>query len=320
MSANLPERVRRAAARVMERARRVRIDTDALAALASKLEASPTPPPVDPAHEFSGEPSDTVAFILALDAINFGSGYFPYLAKRPGLSGYRTVAISLKEHWVADGPWDARRLAALSPADCARLTGQEQGVPEIDELMSLFARALNDLGDFLLKRYDGDPTGPVTAANHSAVRLAEMLTEMPLYRDVAHYDGFEVPFYKRAQLTPADLAATFNGDGFGAFSDLDQLTLFADNLVPHVLRREGVLVYDAELESRVDAEELLEAGSPEEVEIRAGAVHAVECCVALLREAGGRITAQELDTVLWTRGQQPEIKAYPRHRTRTPYY
>jgi hypothetical protein len=143
---------------------------------------------------------------------------------------------------------------------------------------------------------------------------------MPLYRDVAHYDGFEVPFYKRAQLTPADLAATFNGDGFGAFSDLDQLTLFADNLVPHVLRREGVLVYDAELESRVDAEELLEAGSPEEVEIRAGAVHAVECCVALLREAGGRITAQELDTVLWTRGQQPEIKAYPRHRTRTPYY
>ena len=320
MSPDLPERVRLAAARVMERARVVRIDTDALSLLAGKLEAGPTSAQPDPAHQICGEPGDTVAFILALDAINFGSGYFPYLAKRPGLSGYRTVATSLKEQWETHGPWDARRLGVLSPADCARITGQELGVPEIDELMALFSRALNDLGEFLLKRFDGDPTGLVAAADRSAVRLAELLTEMPFYRDVARYDGFDVPFYKRAQLTPADLAATFKGDGYGAFSDLDQLTIFADNLVPHVLRREGVLIYDAELGSRIDAEVCLESGSPEEVEIRAGAVHAVECWVALLREAGVRTSPHELDTLLWTRGQQPEIKAFPRHRTRTTFY
>ena len=79
-------------------------------------------------------------------------------------------------------------------------------------------------------------------------------------------------------------------------------------------------MYSAELESRVDAEELLEAGSPEEVEIRAGAVHAVERCVAALRAAGVRTSARELDTALWTRGQLPEIKAHPRHRTRTTFY
>ncbi len=39
----------------------------------------------------------------------------------------------------------------------------------------------------------------------------------------------------------ADLAAAFRGQGPGRFRDLDRLTLFADNLVPHVLRREGVL-------------------------------------------------------------------------------
>ncbi len=304
----------------MKHAKAIRIDDAALSVLAEKLETGPSQPQLDPAHEFSGKPSDTVAFILALDAINFGSGYFPFLAKRPGMSGYRTVAASFKEGWEADGDWDARRLAAMSPAECARLTGQELGAPEIDELMSLYARALTDLGEFLLKRFDGDPTGPVAAADHSAVRLAEILTEMPFYRDVSRYDGFDAPFYKRAQLTPADLAASFDGEGYGAFSDLDRLTIFADNLVPHVLRREGVLVYGVALAARIDAGELIEAGSPEEVEIRAGAVHAVERCVAQLREAGVRTSARELDTLLWTRGQLPEFKAHPRNRTRTTFY
>ena len=76
--------------------------------------------------------------------------------------------------------------------------------------MSLFSRALNDLGKFLLKHFDGDPTAPIVAAKRSAAGLAESLLEMPLYRDVSHYAGFEVPFYKRAQLTSADLAAVFS--------------------------------------------------------------------------------------------------------------
>ena len=44
-------------------------------------------------------------------------------------------------------------------------------------------------------------------------------------------------FYKRAQILPADLALA----GVAQFADLDRLTLFADNLVPHVLRCDGVL-------------------------------------------------------------------------------
>ena len=186
--------------------------------------------------------------------------------------------------------------------------------------MSLFSRALNDLGEFLLNRFDGDPTGPIVSANHSAARLAETLIEMPLYRDVSHYAGFEVPFYKRAQLTSADLAAVFKGEGYGNFADLDQLTIFADNLVPHVLRREGVLVYAPALAAKIGAGELLEAGSPEEVEIRAAAVHAVDCCVGLMRKAEVKITARQLDMVLWTRGQLAAMKAHPRHRARTTNY
>jgi hypothetical protein len=304
----------------MERAQSVRIDTDALAALAVSLGASPKPPPIDPAHHFIGEPRETVAFILTLDAINFGSGYFPYLEKRPGCSGYLTIASALKERFETAGPWEAVQLCALRPEDLARCLGQELESPEVCELMTLFARALNDLGEFLLKQFDGDPLGPVVGARHSAARLVGILGEMPLYRDVSYYADFEVPFYKRAQLTAADLAAVFEGKGYGAFTDFDQLTLFADNLVPHVLRREGVLIYDDALAARIDNEQRLEAGSPEEVEIRAGAVHAVELCVARLHKAGVRSSAAQLDLALWTRGQRPEFKAYPRHRARTTNY
>ena len=55
----------------------------------------------------------------------------------------------------------------------------------------------------------------------------------------------DVPFYKRAQLTAADLSLAFDGKGLGSFEDLDQLTIFADNLVPHVLRVDKVLLYEA---------------------------------------------------------------------------
>jgi hypothetical protein len=39
-----------------------------------------------------------------------------------------------------------------------------------------------------------------------------------------------------------------------------------------------------------------------------------------MAHAGARTTAQQLDFLLWNRGQRAEIKAHPRHRTRTTFY
>ena len=41
--------------------------------------------------------------MLALDSINFGSGWFPTLRKRPGCSGYFTVAWALADRFRAAG-------------------------------------------------------------------------------------------------------------------------------------------------------------------------------------------------------------------------
>ncbi len=318
---NWLEQVRSSCQWVAERAVHVRIHQERIASYAQSLPLEQLARPQhDAASHYLGRGDDTVAFFVTLDSINFGSGYFPHLRKRPGMSGYFTVASSLRDHFEEHGPFRAQKLMQLTRADCTQIFGQDLDNEPIGVLMELFARALNDLGRYLLDRFAGSSVALVNEAARSAERLVELLAEMPYFRDVALYNGRQVPFLKRAQLTAADLAVAFDGQGPGRFDDLHCLTMFADNLVPHVLRMDGVLRYDDELARQISQQELLEAGSQSEVEIRACAVHAVELLVAELSTSGHEVTAAQLDYLLWNRGQHPHYKARPRHRTRTVYY
>ena len=317
------DQIRTATAEVARRARFVHLIETQLAPYAALLAASGLPTPVyDTAHHSRGDAADTVSFLLALDTVNFGSGYFPQLRKRPAMSGYYTVASSLKDRWERGGPLAGYELRAIDADDCTVLFGQEGNVGPVQELMALFAKSLNDLGMWLGNYYDDDPLGPIADADHSVARLIELVAEMPYFRDISSYEDLEVrvPLYKRAQLLAADLAIAFDGRGPGSFHDLDRLTLFADNLVPHVLRIDGLLGYDPGLLARIEREELIPAGSPEEIEIRAVAVHAVERIVSDLRASGTPTTARELDYLFWNRGQGAAYKALHRHRTRTVFY
>jgi hypothetical protein len=58
-------------------------------------------------------------------------------------------------------------------------------------------------------------------------------------------------------------------------------------------------------------------GSPEEVELRACAVHAVEL---LAGAGGGVLCSAEIDSVLWNRGRERHYKALPRPRSRSTAY
>ncbi len=129
-----------------------------------------------------------------------------------------------------------------------------------------------------------------------------------------------MPFYKRAQITCADLHLAAGGAWWGRFDDLARLTAFADNVVPHVLRCAGVLEYAPALAADLDAGRELAAGSEEEVEIRAAGVHAVELLAEIFRTQGRPATAMQVDQLLWHRGRAREIKARPSHRTRTSFY
>ncbi|MFP3900766.1 MAG: queuosine salvage family protein [Acidimicrobiia bacterium] len=304
--------IRSACAAVAGRAGRVRIDRDALDRLAATLR--PDDPPLLPEERPAGDDADVAATVVAWNAVNFGSGWFPHLRKRPGLSGARTLAAAFADHVEAAGPPTAQWLADADAATCAAVFGQPHPGP-VDDLLELFARSWRDLGDLLLRECDGSPANLVASAGGSAERLVARLAAMPLARDVARYGDIEVPLLKRAQITVSHLARALGGEGLGHFDDLHRLTAFADNLVPHVLRVTGALVYDDRLAARIDQHDLLEPGGCDEVEIRACGVHAVE----MLAGAAGT-TAATIDHQLWQRGQDPTVKAVPRHRCRCPWY
>jgi hypothetical protein len=314
VSPTILDEIRTGCAEVTRRARLVSIDDDALARLAAALDREP-PMSSYPDAYFLGDEETTCRFVVILESINFGSGWHPVLHKRPGMSGHQTMAASLSDLARAGDLWTARDLQNVTADDCARVFDQpDAGEPFV--LMQHFARALNDLGRLLVDEHDGDARALVGAAGHSTERLVLILDRMPLFRDVARYDELVVPFYKRAQLCSATLSLAFDGDGLGRFDDLDQLTMFADNLVPHVLWCEGVLRFDPDLERRIAAGTMLPAGGPEDVELRAVALTAVEA----LAGAVGHATAMTIDNELWERGHQPRIKAHPRPRVRTTAY
>ena len=274
---------------------------------------------LDATYFYQGDAKATLAYVVTFNAVNFGSGWWPHLVKIPGRSGSITMMSRLRDRFSTAGPISAHELATITVAQCAALFGQPLR-PPIDDLMAHFTDALHELGGLLLEHYDGSFEALVEEASGSAERLADLLLAMPMYRDVASYRGRRVPILKRAQLTAADLALALGDSPLGRFDDLDRLTVFADNVVPHVLRVEGVLVYEDELLNRISSGELLQPGEEAEVEIRALAIHAVERLVATLQSTGTSTTAAEIDYVLWQSGQGPRYKALPRHRARSIYY
>src|SRR5690349_22250804 len=118
--------IRAAAARVAAAARHVRIREDAIEAYARTIPAvAPPAPDLEGASE-----EERAAFSLQLNAVNFGSGWFPTLRKPAGLSGFRTVEAGLRRR----GPWTVEELRAITTTEAAATFGQDAEHP----LMALF--------------------------------------------------------------------------------------------------------------------------------------------------------------------------------------
>src|SRR4051812_16428929 len=115
----LCDEVRAHSAAVAADARHVGIDLDRAGAIASG-----PPPGLDPdRHYLEGSREDVATYLLTLDAINFGSGWFPTLRKRPGSSGYYTVAWALADRFRSSGPFTNDELRALDAATVATVLG-----------------------------------------------------------------------------------------------------------------------------------------------------------------------------------------------------
>jgi hypothetical protein len=211
---------------------------------------------------------------------------------------------------------DPHRLAEL---EAAALGAVLKGSPTIP-LLEARAANLRELGSWVVARFGGSFSNILPAVAMDAIELVRLLArELVSFRDEALYKGRMVPFHKRAQILASDLHGASGKGSWGPLSRMRELTAFADYKLPQILRHRGVLRYADPLAWQVDSELPLQAGSNEEVEVRANTVWAVELMVRELQNLGRDVPSYQLDWMLWHASQDSAGMA-PYHRTRTVYY
>lgn len=170
----------------------------------------------------------------------------------------------------------------------------------------------------------------IEQCGHSAVKLVDLIrTNFGSFNDVAVYKGMPVQILKRAQILVSDIWACFNGLGYGHFTDIDQITMFADYRVPQILEYLGCLRYSEELIADLNTLTVIPSGDEREVELRGCSIWAVERIKDYLLqqypEYSGTVNSVLLDFYLWDyakqlQGQQGKAVGLPAHRTRSVFY
>ena len=317
-----PLGIREGARFVVDASQQVSIDQDALAAYCRGLaqESQAPKPEWESEFHFAGELEATIAYVFCLDTVNFcfwgdPKWHRPY--RRQWLDGYWALAAALTEEVAANPQFVAAdNLCQLDSQGLQRVLDGTPTIPLLEER----AANLRELGRWVGQRYGGRFSAIVRAAGSDAIALVRLVVDgLSSYRDEAVYKGRLVPFYKRAQILAADLQGALSGHGWPALARVEDLTAFADYKLPQLLRHQGILRYTGSLAELVDGQVPIEAGSEEEVEIRANTVWAVELMGQELEALGMPRPAYQIDWMLWYASQDSgHMKPY--HRTRTIYY
>jgi hypothetical protein len=313
------------AERVSQTSCLVEIDQAALKGLSERIAADKIRVSQwDAFYHYCGSQEETAFYLLILDSINFCFWALPGRSRwevnhgSDKFSGYFGLALALKR--AAESGVRITKADFLSQLTSDQLAWIIGGCGELP-LMKERLDNLRELGDVLNREFEGEAFKLVKAARNSALTLVRLLAaKLPSFRDTARFGDHEVFFYKRGQLFAADLYGAFDGKGLGDFYDMDALTAFADYKLPQVLRHMGILRYAPALADRVDRKIHLQPGSPEEVEIRANTIWAVELIRRELRHSGKKLRAFEIDWILWNLGQKEEFREKPYHRTMTIFY
>ncbi|XP_039117680.1 queuosine salvage protein-like [Dioscorea cayenensis subsp. rotundata] len=305
------EEVRISSAWVASHSNHVKVDSSELERVVDNIQGSI--PKVEwnfeGIHYFDNGPL-TVQYLFVLDALNFC--FWPDKDL-----DYNHLASELKAALLNDkSALDADRLQSYTGPQLRQLLKWPRVLPLEEERV----RLLHEVGQELERSFGGEAANLVKACGKSAVSLVTLVARhFPGFRDHSLYKGRQVFLYKRAQIFAADLWGAFKGQGYGYFYDISSVTIFADYIVPAVLRQLGVLRYSLELSSSIDAKDEISPGSEQEVEIRACSIVAVEKMRELLeRKFGKQVLSVEIDLWLWAMGvQNPSLK---HHRTLSIYY
>ena len=179
---------------------------------------------------------------------------------------------------------------------------------------------LREIGEVLRTTFDGRLEHAIEAAGQDALEISRFLVEhFPSYRDACNFKGRSVSLCKRAQLASGMLHGARLARGSTGLARAAKLTVYADYILPAILRFLGVSSYTEDLATTVDGHKEMPAGCRFETEIRISTIAAGEIIVQAALKYGLELTALQLDYWLWRSGFGILDKS-PHHRVVTTNY
>ena len=167
---------------------------------------------------------------------------------------------------------------------------------------------LNKVGETLVGEYKGNwinfiKSGPKKLYHNGEGLIERLVSQFDRFRDTSTYLEEEVHFLKLAQLAFWGIHRELAKDGKFYIEDMENMTAFADYIVPVALEKMGIVTYTDKLKNKIEQGVLIESDSIEEIEIRAATLFVT----AQLTEEINKVKAEEekiiipqLDFKLWT--------------------
>ena len=174
---------------------------------------------------------------------------------------------------------------------------------------------LRQVGRVLTTKYNEDVMNIIEKGKGDAINLLDEITNnFKCYDDSTNYYGHNVMFNKRAQLFVSNTENTLRVAGKEGLKKVNELTALADYKVPQILRHFGILDYSPKLVSKIDNKQIIEASSPEEIEIRAFTIETIEKMTNILKVNFPDINAIVLDKYLYHESKVIKEEMQPHHR------
>lgn len=193
-------------------------------------------------------------------------------------------------------------------------------MPMLEEKVEI----LNEVGDTLVSKYDGDwinfiENGPKKLYANGEGLVERLITDFQRFDDFSIYENEKIYFLKLAQLAFWGIHRELSSTYF-YIEDMENMTAFADYIIPVALQAFGITKYTQELEKNINEGVLIERDSKEEIEIRAATIYATAKMTESINELKNRkekIIIPQLDFKLWTEFHADNT---PHHLTKTIMY
>jgi hypothetical protein len=278
--------------------------------------------------DFGNDPDVLMDFTLVVNTMNFAFTDFStgvkfetdYMGKRWCDSEAMLACLHRTIH--AGIPFfSGEYLAKVTRKDLESVFSGTIEMPMLDERVVLF----NEVGRVLVEKYQGRYSNfvrscaPRLYANGDGL-LERLTSEFPRFRDVSMYHGSEVHIFKLAQLGIWGMHLALSPRGAWKLEDADNLTAFADYIVPVGLRVMNIFEYTPELEKQINSLVEVKRDSEAEVELRASSIYVI---AKLTEEINKRRPGMEpllqpqVDFRFW---KTYHATHWPHHLTKTVMY